>query len=72
MDQFLGEGFKQLLYKVVLVHIQLFSGSTKHGATDITKKFGPLLNEAGIDLMINGHHHRFAAIKKIDLRGKVI
>jgi len=57
------EGFKQSLYKVVLIHIPLFSGSTKHGATDITKKFGPILNEAGIDLMISGHHHRFAVIK---------
>ena len=58
-----SEGFKQSLYKVVLIHIPLFSGSTKHGATDITKKFGPVLNEAGIDLMISGHHHRFAVIK---------
>jgi len=58
-----SEGFKQSLYEVVLIHIPLFSGSTKHGATDITKKFGPILNEAGIDLMISGHHHRFSVIK---------
>jgi predicted phosphodiesterase len=63
-----SEGFKQSLYKVVLIHIPLFSGSTKHGASDITEKFGPILNEAGIDLMISGHHHRFAVIKN-DERG---
>ncbi len=57
------EGFKRSLYKVVMIHIPLFSGSTKHGASDITTKFGPILNSAGIDLMISGHHHRFAVIK---------
>jgi len=58
-----SEDFQQALYQVVLIHIPLFSGSDKHGATDITQKFGPILNEAGIDLMISGHHHRFAVIK---------
>ncbi|MCG7851258.1 MAG: metallophosphoesterase [Methanosarcinaceae archaeon] len=58
-----SEGFKQSLYKVVLVHIPLFSGSSKHGATDLTKIIGPILNNAGIDLMISGHHHRFDIIK---------
>ena len=56
------EGFKRSLYKVVMIHIPLFSGSSKHGASDITTKFGPIFNEAGIDLMISGHHHRFAII----------
>lgn len=57
------EGFKRSLYKVILVHIPLFSGSEKHGASDITTKFGPILNNAGIDLMISGHHHRFAIVR---------
>ena len=56
-------GFKKALYKVVMVHIPLFSDSTSHGSTDITKKFGPILNKAGIDLMISGHHHQFNLIK---------
>ena len=57
------EDFKASRYKVVMIHIPLFSGSTKHGASDITTKFGPIFNNAGIDLMISGHHHRFAIIK---------
>ena len=48
---------------MVLIHIPLFSDSTKHGASDLTKKIGPILNEAGIDLMISGHHHRFEIMK---------
>jgi hypothetical protein len=59
-----SENFKRSLYKVVLVHIPLFSSSKKHGASDLTKKIGPILNEAGIDLMISDHHHRFDIIKK--------
>jgi len=57
------EVFKQSLYKVVMVHIPLFSGSSKHGALDLTEKIGPILNSAGIDLMISGHHHRFDIIE---------
>jgi predicted phosphodiesterase len=61
-----SENFKQSLYKVVLIHIPLFSDSTRHGSTYITQKFGPILIKAGIDLMISGHHHRFAIIKNND------
>jgi len=31
---------------------------------DITKKWGPILNDANIDLVINGHHHRYSKIEK--------
>lgn len=58
-----SEDFKQSLYQIVLIHIPLFSGIDRHGAGDSTKKFGPILNEAGIDLMISGHHHRFAVVR---------
>jgi len=63
-----SEGFKQSLYKVVMIHIPLFSGSPGHGSNDITKKFGPILNSGGIDLMISGHHHRFNIIKPNEKR----
>jgi 3',5'-cyclic AMP phosphodiesterase CpdA len=58
-----SERFKTSLYQVVMVHIPLFSGSRGHGANDITMKWGPILNEAGIDLMISGHRHRFGMIE---------
>ena len=63
----MSENFGQSLYKVVLIHIPLFSESTRHGPTYVTEKFGPILNKAGIDLMISGHHHRFA---RIDINDK--
>ncbi len=58
-----SEKFKNSLYKVVMNHIPLFSGSDSHGAIDITKKWGPILNKADIDLMISGHRHRFSRIQ---------
>ncbi|MFC1565149.1 metallophosphoesterase family protein, partial [candidate division KSB1 bacterium] len=58
-----SDAFKNSMYKVVINHIPLFSGSDGHGAKDITKKWGPVLNEAGIDLMLSGHHHRFAIVQ---------
>jgi len=60
------DDFKKALYKIVLSHIPVFSGSKGHGATDITEKWGPTLNNANIDLLISGHHHRYARIEKTD------
>lgn len=60
------DGFKKAFYKIVLSHIPVFSGSKKHGATDITKKWGPILNDANIDLLISGHHHRYSRIENTD------
>ncbi len=59
-----SDKFKKALYKVVLFHVPLFAGSKKHGATDLTQKWGPVLNDGNIDLAINGHHHRYARIEK--------
>lgn len=60
------DNFKKALYKIVISHIPLFSGSKKHGATDITEKWGSILNDADIDLMLSGHHHRYSRIEKTD------
>lgn len=55
-----SEAFLAAKKQIVMCHIPLFSGSKNHGATDITQKWGPILNEAGIDLIVSGHHHQFA------------
>ncbi|HUX95212.1 MAG TPA: FN3 domain-containing metallophosphoesterase family protein [Bacteroidales bacterium] len=63
-----GEEFLKSKYKIVLFHIPPFSGRNKHGAGDITEKWGPILNEANIDILICGHHHVFDRIDKTDGR----
>ena len=55
-----SELFKNALYKIVLCHIPPFMGGRGHGEQDITQKWGPILNEAGIDLMFSGHKHRYS------------
>ncbi|MFC1555936.1 metallophosphoesterase family protein, partial [candidate division KSB1 bacterium] len=61
-----SESFQKSLYKIVMVHVPLFSGSNGHGANDITEKWGSILNKAGIDLMISGHRHRFSRINPVE------
>jgi len=56
--------FKEATYRIVLVHIPPYSGSEKHGAEDITKKWGPLFEEGKVDLIISGHHHRYTKIDR--------
>jgi len=58
-----SEDFKKAQYQIVLVHVPPFSGSKGHGSKDMTEKWGGILNNAGIDIVISGHHHRFNRIE---------
>ena len=58
-----SQDFKKAQYKIVLVHVPPFSGSKGHGSKDMTEKWGGILNNAGIDIVISGHHHRFNRIE---------
>jgi len=53
-----SEEFKNAKYKIALFHIPPFTGRG-HGGIDLTEKWGPTLNEADVDLVVSGHHHRF-------------
>ncbi len=54
-----SEEFKSAPYKVVIVHMPpIFT--EWHGLIDVKEKFLPMLNEAGIDLMLSGHFHQFS------------
>lgn len=48
--------FQDATYRVVVVHMPPFGGW--HGEQEIADKFVPLLEEAGIDVMLCGHLHR--------------
>lgn len=58
-----SDEFKNAKYKIVYIHIPPFTGSSRHGSNDITEKWGDILNQANIDIVISGHHHRFAKIE---------
>lgn len=57
-----SEEFKTSPFKVAVLHIPPV-GSAWHGPLDIKRKLVPVLNEAGIDIMLCGHTHRFAYIE---------
>ncbi|MFD1768802.1 metallophosphoesterase [Sphingobacterium suaedae] len=43
-------------YKIIICHMPPFGGW--HGEEDIAKKFVPILNESGAQIMLSGHLHR--------------
>lgn len=61
-----SEEFNQAKYKIALFHIPPYTNSKGQGGMDITKKWGPTLNDANIDMVISGHHHRFARIAAVE------
>ncbi len=51
--------FKEATYKLVLLHIPASDGGW-HANYEIQRLFMPILEKAGIDLMISGHIHRYS------------
>ena len=49
--------FVESPFKIVIVHMPPFGGW--HGEDEMAKKFVPLLNDAGIDIMLCGHLHKY-------------
>lgn len=55
--------FRSAKYRIVLMHMPPV-GSSWHGTREVARKFVPLLNDAGIDLMICGHTHEYGFVGK--------
>lgn len=51
-----SDEFRSAPYKVVLVHVPPF-GDTWHGQLHARRMFMPILNEAGVDVMLCAHLH---------------
>lgn len=55
---------KNALWKVVICHMPPYSDEEIwHGQIDVMQKFVPLLNKAGVDVMLAGHVHRYVYMK---------
>ncbi len=55
-----SDAFKRARFRVVVAHIPpRYVPDAWHGDIEVREKFIPILNEAGINLMICGHLHRF-------------
>jgi len=53
--------FKKAKYKIAICHIP--PDPDWHGSADILEKWVPILNEAGVQVMLSGHEHRNRIIK---------
>lgn len=53
------KAFKKAKYKVVFSHIPLYHSGDWHGTMHCREVWGPILNDAKIDLLISGHTHRY-------------
>ena len=58
-----SDDFKNALFKVVIIHMPIIEREKNwYGMAFLEEHFGPVLKEAGIDLMISGHTHKNAWI----------
>tara|TARA_R110002049_G_scaffold240425_1_gene413816 strand:+ start:53574 stop:54713 length:1140 start_codon:yes stop_codon:yes gene_type:complete len=58
-----SDAFKNAEHKIAFMHIPPYDhnrGQEWHGDLEVRSKFVPILNKAGIDLMVNGHRHRYS------------
>lgn len=58
-----SDEFKNAEHKIAFMHIPPYDdnrGQEWHGDLEVRSKFVPILNEAGIDLMVSGHTHHFS------------
>lgn len=51
-----SEEFRTAPFKIVTCHVPAMGGW--HGEKEVKEKFIPILNEAGVDIMLTGHLHR--------------
>ena len=53
-------GFREAPFRIVIIHMPVIGEPGEwHGMRFLSEHYGPVLAEAGIDLMISGHTHRF-------------
>jgi acid phosphatase type 7 len=51
--------FRNASKRIVIIHMPIVKGEKQgHGMKYLSENFGPVLEKAGIDLMISGHTHR--------------
>ncbi|MDE6490299.1 MAG: metallophosphoesterase, partial [Muribaculaceae bacterium] len=56
--------FKSAPVRIAVIHIPPTDSRPWHGSIELREKFLPILNRAGIDLMLCGHLHTYQYIKK--------
>ena len=55
-----SEEFRSAPVKIALLHIPFEKGAGWYGNNELKRLLLPVLNEAGVDLMISGHTHKYS------------
>ena len=59
------EAFRNARHRIVIIHMPVIKEPKQnHAMKFLTDNFGPVLNNAGVDLMISGHTHRNSFYEK--------
>jgi predicted phosphodiesterase len=53
-----SEAFRKAAYRIYIIHMPIRQGSDAHGMLFLADNFGPVIKEAGGDLLIAGHLHQ--------------
>ncbi|MGD8330295.1 MAG: metallophosphoesterase family protein [Acidobacteriota bacterium] len=61
-----GAAAQRATFVVALFHIPPYGSGDAHGTLHVREMWNEILNEAGVDLVINGHTHRFARLDPQD------
>ncbi len=56
------EAFQGAAFRIAIFHIPPYGTRDAHGTLHVREMWNELLNEAGVDLVLNGHTHRFARL----------
>lgn len=54
-----GEEFRSAPVKIALLHVPPEKGMGWHGSNELKRLLIPILNEAGVDVMLSGHLHTY-------------
>ena len=66
-----SDDFKEAPVKIVILHMPpAWKENHWHGMREIARLFMPILNDAGIDLMLCGHLHRYLFLDKGDANNR--
>ena len=57
-----SENFKSAEFRIVLSHLPFYGGDNGFGEQDIRSKWGSIINQANIDLMLCGHSDEYRRI----------
>lgn len=58
------ESFKKAVFRVAIIHFPLYRKG--YGPEQLTRLWGPIFNEGGLDVVLSGHEHRLSRVDPVN------